>query len=123
MNITQGITSNGLKFISFGVPHTKTKAEGDTINMSDSTCECSAINALEHHLTSNTTILINAPLFAFETADNSWSPMKQSWFIDRCDEIWREEGLSSVKGHGFRIGGTTHLLLLGVDPWIIMMQG
>jgi len=27
------------------------------------------------------------------------------------------------KGHGFRIGGTTHLLLLGINPWIIMVQG
>jgi len=29
----------------------------------------------------------------------------------------------SVKGHGFHIGGTTHLLLLGVNPWIVMVQG
>ena len=27
------------------------------------------------------------------------------------------------KGHGFRIGGTTHLLLLSIDPWIVMVQG
>ena len=123
MNIKWGITSNGSKFINFSVPHTKTKVEGDTINMFDSTCECSAINTFEHHLTSNTTIPINAPLFAFETTDKSWSPMRRSWFIDSCDEIWHEEGLSSVKGHGFQIGSTVHLLLLGVDPWIVMMQG
>ena len=31
---------------------------------------------LEHHLTSNTAIPINAPLFTFKTTNNSWSPMK-----------------------------------------------
>ena len=27
------------------------------------------------------------------------------------------------KGHTFRIGGTTHLLLLGVEPMIVMVIG
>ena len=26
-------------------------------------------------------------------------------------------------GHNFHIGGTTHLLLLGMDPFIVMVQG
>jgi hypothetical protein len=28
-----------------------------------------------------------------------------------------------LDGHGLRIGGTTHLLLRGVDPWVVMKQG
>ena len=43
--------------------------------------------------------------------------------MDRCNEIWLEEDLASAKGHGFHIGGTTHLLLLGMDPWVVMVQG
>ena len=31
-------------------------------------------------------------------------------------------GLQSIKGHSFRIGGTMHLLLLGIDPWVVMIQ-
>jgi len=90
--------------------------------MSNSTCECSTISAFEHHLLSNTNIPNSSPLFAFETADGSWAPMKRMWFLDWCNEVWEKEGLSLVKGHGFHIGGTTHLLLLGVNPWVVMAQ-
>lgn len=31
--------------------------------------------------------------------------------------------MGALNGHGFRIGGTTHLLLHGVDPWVVMKQG
>ena len=71
----------------------------------------------------NTILPPDAPLFAFKTADGSWSPLKQSWFFNHCNKIWCEEGLSSIKGHGFCIGRTRHLLLIGVDPWIMMVQG
>jgi len=74
-DIRWGISSNGSRYVNFDVPQTKTKADGDTINISDSTCECSATVAFEHHLSSNIDIPPNAPLFAFETADKSWSPM------------------------------------------------
>jgi hypothetical protein len=30
--------------------------------------------------------------------------------------------MGALNGHGLRIGGTTHLLLHGVDPWIIIKQ-
>ena len=39
------------------------------------------------------------------------------------NEIWNLEGLGECKGHAFRIGGTMHLLLLGVDPRIVMAIG
>src|SRR5882724_3237392 len=91
--------------------------------MTDTRCPCSPTTAFDHHIASNSAIPISALLFAFETGSGTWSPMKCKWFLARCDEIWSREGLASVKGHGFRIGGTTHLLLLGVDPWIVMVQG
>jgi len=49
--------------------------------------------------------------------------MRQRWFLGGCNEVWELETLGSRKGHRFRIGGTTHLLLLGIDPWVIMVQG
>ena len=122
-NIKCGIASNGLKYMNFHLPHTKTKAHGEDVNITDSTCPCSPISAFEHHLLSNSDIPSNAPLFAYETGNGTWSPLKRSWFLRRCNKIWEKDGLSAAKGHGFRIGGTTHLLLLGVDPWIVMVQG
>jgi len=121
--IMWGTASNELKYIHFDIPHTKNKANGNCINISDSTCDCSTTWAFKHHMATNIDIPPNAPLFAFEMADKSWSPMKRNWFMDHCNEVWLEEGLSSAKGHGFHIGGTTHLLLLSMDPWIVMAQG
>jgi len=121
--IARGVATNSTRFINFMVPCTKTESDGTQINMSDSACECSATTAFEHHLSSNTLIPSTAPLFAFETSNGSWALMKRIWFLDHCNEVWAKQGLTSVKGHGFRIGGTTHLLLLGVDPWVVMTQG
>jgi len=122
-NIKHGITSNSLKYMDFHLPCTKTKAHGHDVNIMDSTCPCSPIAAFKHHLLSNSDIPLNAPLFAYETGDGMWSPMKCLWFLRRCNEIWEKDGLSAAKGHGFCIGGTTHLLQLGVNPWIVMVQG
>jgi hypothetical protein len=40
-----------------------------------------------------------------------------------CNEVWLASGLDRMMGHSFRIGGTTHLLVSGVDPWVVMKQG
>ena len=121
--VKRGIASNNVAFTNFHIPRSKTKHDGEDICMTDTSCNSSPVTAFDHHLSSNSAIPPDAPLFAFETGPTSWSPMTRTLFLNRCDEIWSHEGLSSVKGHGFRIGGTTHLLLLGVDPWIVMVQG
>jgi len=100
--------------MNFHLPCTKTKEKGDKVNITDSTCPCSATTVLEHHLSSNVAILPSAPLFTFEMADGQWSPMQCSWFLSHCNAVWEKDSISSTKGHGFWIGGTTHLLLLGV---------
>jgi len=87
--------------------------------MSDSTCHCSTTTAFKHHLSSNTNIPPTAPLFAFETANGQWAPMNGLWFLEGCNEIWAKEGFTLIKGHEFQIGGTTHLLLLGFNPWVV----
>src|SRR5882724_12689487 len=55
-------------------------------------------------------------LFSFETATGDYAPMHTSWFLNRCNEVWSGKGLSTLSGHSFRIGGTTQLLLLGINP-------
>ena len=89
----------------------------------DSSCACSLTAALKHYLESNSAIPSSAPLFAFETSNDAWAPMKRQWFLNCFNEIWTKQGLGSIKGHGFIIGSMTHLFLLGVDPWIVMVQG
>ena len=109
--------------MNFLLPRMKTKETSEDVNIMDSTCQCSLTTTLEHHLSSNSAIPAHAPLFAFETGPNLWSPMSHSWFMQWCNEIWVKDSLTSVKGHGFCISGTTHLLLLGIDPWVVMVQG
>ena len=72
-----GIAAIGIKYINFHVPHTKMKEGGEDFNIMDSTCLCSAMSTLEHHLSSNTAFPESAPLFTFETADGQWAPMKR----------------------------------------------
>jgi len=49
--------------------------------------------------------------------------MKHTWFLVRCNETWIANGLQALTGHSFRIGSTTHLLFLGINPFIVMVQG
>jgi len=119
----RGTATNGTKYVNFLVPHMKTDSKGADIYMSDSTCNCSVTITFEHHLTSNTNILPSAPLFMFEKSDGPWDLMRRAWFLDRCNEVWAKENLTLVKGHGFCIGSTMHLLLLGVNLWVVMAQG
>src|SRR5882672_6399967 len=97
--------------------------QGEGRSMTDTRCNCSPTSAFDHHIASNHAIPHDAPLFAFESGNGEWSPMKRDWFLARCNQVWVLESLSSVKGHGFRIGGTAHLLLLGVDRMIKKKKG
>ena len=116
-------TDTGCKYGKIWVPRTKTKPQGDWLMFTDSGCACSALTILQAHLNINSSPPASAPLFAFETADKKFAPMRHSWFLNRCNEIWLLDQLSSLQGHVFCISGTTHLLLLGVDPFIVMVQG
>ncbi len=49
--------------------------------------------------------------------------MMRDWFLGRCNEVWKEAGLALLTGHCFRIGGATELLLRGVHPDVVAMQG
>src|SRR5882724_11186166 len=43
--------------------------------------------------------------------------------MSRCNEIWQTNNFPPLTGPSFLIGGTNHLLLMGVDPFIVMVQG
>ena len=118
-----GVASNGSPFILLHLLRTKMKENSDNVSMTDTHCNCSPVAAINHHLESNSSVPSSAPMFTFEMGEGMWSPMRCSWFLVWCNEVWAHEELISIKGHSFRIGGTTHLLLLGVNPWVVMVQG
>src|SRR5882724_4562343 len=86
-------------------------------------CNCSAEWPFRNHWLINNHVPPHAHLFTFETEASSFSSIKKTWILLRCNEIWSACGLQALDGHSFHIGGTTHLLLMGVDPFIVMVQG
>ncbi|KAK7002244.1 hypothetical protein R3P38DRAFT_3605132 [Favolaschia claudopus] len=105
------------------IPWTKTRLSlGDWLTSTETIDDVDAVAALEHHLAVNESVPDSAPLFAYAT-QSGWSHLTRADFIARCNQIWLEAGMGGLNGHGFRIGGTTHLLLHGVDPWVVMKQG
>jgi hypothetical protein len=44
-------------------------------------------------------------------------------FMAMCNSIWSSHGFQRITGHSFRIGGTTSLLLSGVDAEIVKHMG
>ncbi|CAA7271031.1 unnamed protein product [Cyclocybe aegerita] len=118
-------TAMGTEFATCHIPWTKTTMrEGADISITaradDPSCP---VAAFKHHLANNTSVPASASLFAYETADGCWAPMTKSWFMARCNEVWVAAGLPDMPGHGFRIGGATHLLLMGTPPDIVAVQG
>ncbi|KIO19286.1 hypothetical protein M407DRAFT_50059, partial [Tulasnella calospora MUT 4182] len=76
--------------------------------------------AFQNHLFVNSRIPSHAPLLAY-VITNGWKSLTTDTFMSRCNEIWSAHGLSS--GHSFRIGRATEMLLRGVDPKLVMVQG
>jgi len=117
------MASNRVTYSGFFAPYMKIKPCGDWIYWTCSGCICSANKAFINHLEANSDLPMNAPLFAFETGPASWEPMWWSWLMECCNEISLGNSSALLTGHSFRTRGTTHLLLLGMDPFIIMVQG
>jgi hypothetical protein len=119
----RGTAANKHKFVQFKIPWTKTKKSvGDWVTSTETFDDIDAISAIEHHLAVNSSVPDSAPLFAYKTK-SGWAHLTRSDFLGHCNTIWAKAGMAALNGHGFRIGGTTHLLLHGVDPWIVMKQG
>lgn len=115
---------NQIPFTVFHIPWTKTThGEGADIVASKVDDLTNPVTALDHHLSANSNVPMTAPLFAYETADGGWAPLTRPWFLARCNQVWRGAGLLELTGHCFRIGGASELLLRGIPPDVVAMQG
>ena len=118
-----GKTVSGFTYHAFWAPQTKTMPRGEFIMWTDSLCDCSVQWAFTNNLSINSRVPASDHIFKFETDDGTFAPMKCAWFMARCNEVWLAKGLQALSGHSFRIGSTTHLLLMGINPFIVMVQG
>jgi hypothetical protein len=118
-------TPKGIPFATLHIPWDKVNTnQGADISITarpgDPTCP---FNALINHLRVNFNVPMNAPFFAYQTSPNTYSWLERESFMNHCNEIWEKFGLPDVSGHCFRIGGATHLLLLGHPPELVQAQG
>jgi site-specific recombinase XerD len=80
------------------------------------------MNAMENHLAVNT-IPPDLLIFAYCNKDGDHICLSRRKFLLRCNEIWSRHGIPSTTGHSFRIRGTTHLLIAGVNPEVVQAMG
>ncbi|KAG1849351.1 DNA breaking-rejoining enzyme [Suillus tomentosus] len=115
---------NQIPFTVFHIPWTKTThGEGADIVASKIDDLTNPVTALNHHLSANSNIPATAPLFAYEMAKGGWMLMTRPWFLTHCNQIWRSAGLLELTGHCFHIGSASELLLRGIPPDVVAMQG
>ncbi|KAF9220285.1 hypothetical protein BS17DRAFT_797791 [Gyrodon lividus] len=115
--------SNNTSYLSFHIPWTKTtKEQGADISVMAHPHHMSPLEALSHHECINADIPHSAPLFSYRTS-TGWQPLVRAEFINCCNDIWVQNSFPSMPGHTFHIGSTMELLLQGVNPDIILVQG
>ncbi|KAI0703506.1 hypothetical protein C8T65DRAFT_709241 [Cerioporus squamosus] len=112
-------------YATFDIPWMKsTGREGADVVLTGISGFLDPVTALQHHVETNKGVPGTAPLFAFESAEaQGWSPMTRDWFLNRCNAVWKLVKLAPLTGHCFRIRGATELLLHGVHPDVVAMQG
>jgi hypothetical protein len=124
VHIEYGTTILGVEHASFNIPWSKTSGiKGAKITLTDINDPTKPVVALQHHKAVNTKVPKGTPLFAYETSDGSQEPLtKHSWLV-RCNEVWIVAGYQPLLSHAFRIGGCTEMLLRGINPNIVCIQG
>ncbi|KII83079.1 hypothetical protein PLICRDRAFT_119867 [Plicaturopsis crispa FD-325 SS-3] len=104
------------------LPWTKTsKAEGAVVMICRQTGTSDPISCLDTHLALNR-LPADAPLFSYRS-EGRLQCLTRKHFLVVVNRIWASHGFPRVSGHSFRIGGTTELLLRGVNPDIVKMMG
>ncbi|KZV90334.1 DNA breaking-rejoining enzyme, partial [Exidia glandulosa HHB12029] len=122
--IERGTSVSGVHFRRVRLPWSKTSgAAGADVILSASRDGVCPVTALDNHLAVNSGAPLDVPLFAWKDRHGSWCPLTRSWLLKRCSAVWSACGMATVHGHSFRIGGATDLLLRGVQPAVVAVQG
>ncbi|KAJ6611708.1 hypothetical protein B0H10DRAFT_2055371 [Mycena sp. CBHHK59/15] len=117
-------TSGKAVSTGFRIPWTKvTKEEGADICVSKPEPALFTQYAMRQHLHANKRVPPHASLFAYEKDGGGHHNMTKTEYLTRVNDVWRNKGLLTVNGHSVQIGGTTELLLRGVNPDIVAQQG
>lgn len=115
--------TNGIRTLT--LPRTKTKrASGDTVHITSQEAPINPEQAIKNHFRVNHSVDSHDHLFAFHVPElDMIHCLTKEVFVERCNEIWSDQGFERFTGHSFRIGGTSTLLHNGVDPNIVKELG
>lgn len=120
----QALSSGRSGSLKLMLPWTKVKKwDGETIILSVQEGVSNPVQAIQQHLRLNA-LAQDSLLFAYRDEHGLTFLLKRQ-FINCCTSIWKQttSNSQSASGHSFRIGGTSHLLLCGVNPDIIKKSG
>ncbi|KAJ3824922.1 hypothetical protein F5880DRAFT_1611566 [Lentinula raphanica] len=105
------------------LPSTKTSHHrGDEVLIPVQNGRTDPIQALQNHFAINN-LSLSDPLFSYLDAGCIRRVLTVKVFLRRCNEVWKQHDLPTMSGHCFRIGGTTHYLLSGVNPDVVKVFG
>ncbi|KAJ3771947.1 hypothetical protein FB446DRAFT_644331 [Lentinula raphanica] len=105
------------------LPSTKTSQQrGDEVLIPVQNGRTDPVRALRDHLAINNVCDVD-PLFSYLDSNCIRRVLTVKVFLRRCNDIWKEYGFPTMSGHCFRIGGTTHYLLSGINPDVVKVFG
>jgi integrase len=112
--------SRGSSTIS--LPWTKTTGKaGALVTLPLQAAPLDPTRAICHHLVASD--LDDSALLCEYREKGKVEMMDKVQFMAMCNQIWCSHGFQRITGHSFRIGGTTSLLLSGVDVEIVKRMG
>ena len=106
------------------IPWTKVKrASGEDVAICCQRDISDPITALQQHLQINVIEDPSIAIASYLTPSGTRKLLTVSKFMKCCNEIWHTHGRKRYTGHCFRIGGTTHYLLQGINPDVVRLMG
>ncbi|KAJ3776709.1 hypothetical protein FB446DRAFT_635544 [Lentinula raphanica] len=105
------------------LPSTKTThRRGDDVLIPVQNGRTDPVQALQDHFAINNVSNVD-PLFSYLDERCVRRVLTLKVFLKRCNDIWKIHGFPVMSGHCFRIGGTTHYLLSGINPDVVKVFG
>jgi hypothetical protein len=104
------------------LPWTKTTGKsGALVTLPPQASPFDPTKAICHHIV--TSRLLDSALLCEYVEGGKVRTLDKENFMAMCNGIWSLHGFQRITGHSFRIGGTTSLLLSGVDAEIVKGMG
>ncbi|KAE9400516.1 hypothetical protein BT96DRAFT_819072 [Gymnopus androsaceus JB14] len=105
------------------LPKTKvSQSRGEEVIYSPQPGRTSPTRAWREHIRVNR-LGPDDPLMAYREDNGELKVLTKPTFLKRCNAVWSKHNIPRMTGHCFRIGGTTHYLVIGIPPDVVKALG